>query len=314
MAEYDKHVLNGLLIQGRLHDAVDYLSQFPQKQRLVRRYVSVFEDGKVLKRSDNPVVNTIDAIYQSYYRMVFWQQAGREQAGGKLCASLCELLKLKLEYNGREALEKAEEAVGAAVTKEGYCFLGGTTSGYLGPYIWKNTEPVQYEVLLPSGSRKMTVCMMDGFVSRSWLDFLSFGKVGTGGWAGADGQLYCVRSAYADDMDKPSFKISYLMHEAQHALDKEMTPGMSPLHLEYRAKLVELIAYPRITKFRSFLAEASDTDEANFHAFASYQIVSGLSRRTFGKEYESNFDSWRGKLPLIQRHARALLDEYSFGI
>jgi hypothetical protein len=299
MFEYEKHTFSGLLIQGKLREAVEYLSQFPQKQRLMRRYYSIFEDGNRLKRSDNTLINAIDATYQEYYRMVFWQQIGREQAAASLCAALCELLHLQVACNESDALEKVEEAVGATVTNEGFSFLGGTTSGYFGPYIWRSTESVQYSIALPQNNRKLTVCMMDGFVSRSWLDFLSFGKIGTGGWAGNDGQLYCVRSAYATKMDKPAFRISYLMHEAQHALDKELAPDMSPLHLEYRAKLVELIAYPRITKFRSFLAEASDTDEANFHAFASYQIVSGLSRRMFDSQYESDFNKWRGKLQLI---------------
>lgn len=314
MNGYDKHVYSGLLIQGKLKDAVDYLSQFPEKQHLMRRYRSVFEDGRILKRSNNPVINAIDAIYQDYYRMMFWQHSSREQAAERLCKALCKLLSLQITCDGPESLEAAEEAAGAAIAGEGYCFLGGTTSGYFGPYIWRTTEPVQYDIALPQGARTLTVCMMDGFISRSWLDFLSFGKIGTGGWAGSDGQLYCVRSAYKADFEKPSFQISYLMHEAQHALDKELYPGISPLHLEYRAKLVELIAYPRLTKFKSFLMEASGSDEANFHAFASYQIVNGLSQRIFGSEYESNFDNWNGKLHLIRKYSRAMLGAYSYGI
>lgn len=50
-----------------------------------------------------------------------------------------------------------------------------------GPYIWENSERVIYEVEIPSGIQKVAINMMDGFVSRSWLDFISFGQTGTGG-------------------------------------------------------------------------------------------------------------------------------------
>lgn len=316
MEQYERATYAGLLIQGRLHEAVQYLAQFPQKQRIVQRTLSIFEHGKTLKRSANEVINRIDAVYQAYYRMVFWQQADKIEAAAFLYSALSSLLQIQPKTaDGTDiGLEKAEYAAGEAAAKEGFCFLGGTTSGYYGPYIWKSIEPTVYDIALPQGHCTLTVNMMDGFVSRSWLDFLSFGKTGTGGWAAEDGQLYCVRSAYAREMDKPSFQISYLMHEAQHAQDREKYPGISPMHLEYRAKLTELIGYPRITKFKGFLREASNSDEANAHSYASYLIIRNLSQRIFGTDYESNDEKWRGTLQTIRLHARILLDEYPHGL
>lgn len=81
--------------------------------------------------------------------------------------------------------------------------------------------------------------MMDGFVSRSWLDFISFGNVGTGGWIGKDGSLCCIKSLY--DINSQNFKTSFLKHEAQHGYDIKKFSGISSIDLEYRAKLVELI-------------------------------------------------------------------------
>lgn len=317
MEHYEKAAYAGLLIQGRLREAIQYLTQFPQKQRMMQRTLSVFEHGKTLKRSDNEVIHRIDAVYQAYYRMVFWQQADRDEAAVHLYTALCSLLHVQPEAAPEDihtALEKTEFAAGEAAAHQGFCFLGGTTSGYYGPYIWKSTEPVAYDIALPQGRCTLTVNMMDGFISRSWLDFLSFGKIGTGGWAGEDGQLYCVRSAYAREMDKPSFRISYLMHEAQHMQDRERYPGISSMHMEYRAKLVEIIGYPRMSKFKSFLREASDSDAANAHSFASYLIVRNLSERVLGVGYESDYTKWKDTLSKIRHHARILLDEYPRGL
>ena len=70
------------------------------------------------------------------------------------------------------------------------------------------------------------------------MDYLTFGKYGTGGWASEDGTIQCIESAY--DFESEKFTVSLLKHEAQHAKDLKEYPDITPAELEYRAKLVEL--------------------------------------------------------------------------
>ena len=64
---------------------------------------------------------------------------------------------------------------------EGYHALFGKTQGYYGPYIWRDTVPTVYRVELPCGTAEYTVNILKGFVFRSWMDYLTFGRYGTGG-------------------------------------------------------------------------------------------------------------------------------------
>ncbi len=115
-------------------------------------------------------------------------------------------------------LDALEETAKATFEAAGWHFLGGTTGSHYGPYIWQETTRTDYAVEIPSGTETVTVFWMDGFLMRSWLDWLSDGEVGAGGWAKEEG-LYCVRKVYAGKLDQPSFQISFLKHEAQHHAD-----------------------------------------------------------------------------------------------
>lgn len=113
--------------------------------------------------------------------------------------------------------------------------------------------------------------MLNGFISRSWIDYLSFGEIGPGGWTDNDGYINCVKSAW--DCESESFQISFLKHEAQHAKDLEMNKNLSSEDLEYRAKLVELIYSKERNLLEQFVHEASNSDMSNGHAVAAFRIV-----------------------------------------
>ncbi len=313
---YSKHTLSGYLIGGKWHEAIDYLQMFPGQQALARRIEKRTID--TIHRSDNTFINKIDAVFQQYYKMIFWDGASREEGVQFLFEDLIrfvdadELHNLFADTFGEDAEKQyadvsmrvngIEELLKVTAEGEGYHYLGGDTQGYFGPYIWKSTIPVTYPVTLPAGTQDLTIDMMEGFVSRSWLDYISAGKIGTGGWA-KNGELYCVKDAYAKKMDKPSFLVSYLKHEAQHGYDMAHFPGITTVQLEYRAKLVELIYYPNILKFKSFLSEASNADKSNSHTYASYLVIRDLSRRIFQQEYIADYSRWKGKLHQIQNTA-----------
>ena len=65
-----------------------------------------------------------------------------------------------------------------------------------------------------------------GFVFRGWMDYLTFGWYGTGGWASLDGTIHCVEQAY--DFESEKFLVSLLKHEAQHTVDMKRFPEITP--------------------------------------------------------------------------------------
>lgn len=79
--------------------------------------------------------------------------------------------------------------------------------------------------------------------------------------------------------------------------------------LEYRAKLVELIYYPRLSLFMEFLAEANADDPDNAHGAAAERIVKELSQRIFSEEYVKDPRRWKGRLKQIREHSRQCLEE-----
>lgn len=321
MAEQcDKTKLGGMLCRGKWAEAINYLERFPEKADDVAEMKRRTRENIV--RTDDSFAAEIDGYYQTYYRMIFWEGAPPEKGVDFLLCKLMpyvdegKLKQLFQKYFGDLAESKyadlelrlsgVEEELVPAFKERGLNFLGGTTQGYFGPYIWKTTTPVTYDVELPSGIQQYRVQMMDDFISRSWTDYISGGKTGTGGWS-SGGEMYCVAKSYKDELDKPSFQISFLKHEAQHAYDNAHHPDMSTTILEYRAKLVELCYYQTNEIFYKFLAQASDSDKSNSHAYASYLIICDLSKKIFAADYVGDSPAWEEKNADIQVQSRELL-------
>lgn len=297
---YERDFL-GYLWKGELRKAVEYLSHVPDQKDLYNKYLKVFEQGEYYPRTDNFVLGEIDKIYQKYYRNVFWLELPKEEATKLLFDELATFCGLNLGSSDTE--DKVKEIV----NRECYEFLGGQTQGYFGPYIWKTSEAITYEVELPNGIEPYQVIMMDGFVSLSWLDFISFGRTGTGGWANENGTLCCVKKSYDPTSEK--FNNSFLKHEAQHAFDKKNYPNMSSTDLEYRTKLVELIYYSNDSVLMKILKEADNSNPDNSHAMAAYKIINGLSHKIFNLDYVSDEKAWREKLDDVKKYSRELLEE-----
>lgn len=307
MTEFNKSEFGAYLLKGQLQEAVDYVSKFIDKKDWVESYKDIFEKGGYYKRTDNETLNKLDHIYQNYYRNVFWNNITNVDAQKILFQELWQFC------GSRDVLavdETIEDEVSKVVKAEGYEYLGGKTQGYYGPYIWKQSARETYEVELPTGIELYTVVMMDGFISRSWLDFLSFGEIGAGGWAEDDGTLCCVRSAYQKGCEE-DFHISFLKHEAQHAYDKKTYNELSAETLEYRAKLVELIYWPIDKKIKAILREADNSYPDNSHAMAAYRIISKMSLELFQSETVPEERLWEGKVEDVQRYALILLEESS---
>lgn len=299
---YDKNIFSSYLIKGNIKGALNYLEGLPANDELIDKYHQVFSKNKKLARANDKVINEIDQIYQQYYIDVFWHKAGKDSAESELFSSLWTFCGTDESYNTNSQIEEKVESI---VRKHGYEFLGGSTAGYYGPYIWKSSTKETYEVELPSGVEKYSVIMMDGFVSNSWLDFISFGVVSTGGWIGDDGTLFCIKSLY--NLESKEFNISFLKHEAQHGYDKILFPNITSIELEYRAKLVELIYWDDEKIVMSIHRDAETSDEKNAHAVASHRIICDLSRLVFNSDYEADILLFSRNLDNIRVAAKELL-------
>lgn len=306
MTSFDKNEYGSYLLKGQLHNAINYLSKFPDKKDWFEMYTNIFKHGQYYKRTDNETLVNIDQIYQNYYRDVFWMNLSNEDAEKQL------FYKLWLFCGSKNELpkdENIEDEIVKIVNSEGYEYLGGKTQGYFGPYIWKNSTSVTYEVELPSGIEPYTIIMMDGFISRSWLDFISFGENGTGGWVGENGTLYCVRSSYEIGSEK--FNLSFLKHEAQHSYDKRKYMDIASVDLEFRAKLVELIYWPNAKKIKDIFRESDTSNPDNCHSIAAYRIINYMTLKLFKGENVNDESAWDDKVDNVKLYAAKLLEENS---
>lgn len=129
------------------------------------------------------------------------------------------------------------------------------------------------------------------------MDYLTFGRYGTGGWASPDGTIHCVEQAY--DFASERFLVSLLKHEAQHTVDMKRFPGITPAELEYRAKLVELHYANDLGLLQKFLSEADESKTSDSHAIAAARIKRELS------------DTNQQSLPCIQARALELFHAHT---
>ena len=262
--------ISQFFMNGDIKGAIAYMREHEEFKDILPAYAAIFEDCEYRTYEIPARLNDILRLYQIYYRDVFYCGLPETEAADKLLRQLRILLDMP---EADEALLTAR--LQAAFEAEGYHALFGKTQGYYGPYIWKETVPTVYRVALPDGAADYTVNILKGFVFRSWMDYLTFGRYGTGGWASPDGTINCIEQAY--DFESERFRVSLLKHEAQHAVDMKRFPGISPAELEYRAKLVELHFSSDLSLLQKFLSEADERKTGDSHAAASARIKRGFA-------------------------------------
>lgn len=277
--------IHQFFVNGDIKGAIAYMRNHEEFKDILPAYVAIFEDQKYRTYEIPDNLNNILRLYQIYFRNTFYCGIPEAEAAGKLLTGLRE--PLNLPDAEEELLTKQLQS---AFTAAGYHSLFGKTQGYYGPYIWRDTVPTVYRVELPGGTAEYTVNILKGFVFRGWMDYLTFGRYGTGGWASPDGTIHCVEQAY--DFESEKFLVSLLKHEAQHTVDMKQFPEITPAELEYRAKLVELHYANDLGLLQKFLSEADESKVSDSHAIAAARI-----QREFS-------DTNQQSLPAIQ--ARAL--------
>lgn len=286
-------------LNGDIKGAIAYMREHEEYKDILPAYTAIFEDGEYRTFEVPDALNDILRQYQVYYRDVFYCGLPEAEAADKLRTRLKALL--HLPDAGEELLT---ERLRSAFEAEGYHALFGKTQGYYGPYIWRDTVPTVYRVELPGGTAEYTVNILKGFVFRSWMDYLTFGRFGTGGWASPDGTINCIAQAY--DFESERFLVSLLKHEAQHAVDMKRFPAITPTELEYRAKLVELHYSGDLGLLQKFVSEADESRADDSHAAASARI-----RREFADTDPADISAIRARaLELLEAHTKEMEDKY----
>ena len=286
-------------LNGDIKGAIAYMREHEEYKDILPAYTAIFEDGEYRTFEVPDALNDILRQYQVYYRDVFYCGLPEAEAADKLRTRLKALL--HLPDAGEELLT---ERLRSAFEAEGYHALFGKTQGYYGPYIWRDTVPTVYRVELPGGTAEYTVNILKGFVFRSWMDYLTFGRFGTGGWASPDGTINCIAQAY--DFESERFLVSLLKHEAQHAVDMKRFPAITPTELEYRAKLVELHYSGDLGLLQKFVSEADESRADDSHAAASARI-----RHEFADTDPADLSAIRARaLELLEAHTKEMEDKY----
>ena len=266
--EFEESVYYCHLLKGELCEALCYAEQFPQRLECCRKIRQRFESDCSFNGICNENLSRVLRRYCEYFRDVFYYKIEEKQAEEELRVKLAELFDKEMST---ELYVLEEDAAAPLFEANGFHFLGGRTSGYRGPYIWRETESVAFAVELPEGIQTYYINFLDGFVMRSWLDYISFGEIGTGGWTNGDGTINCVKASY--DTESEAFKVSLLKHEAQHVQDLQRNPDLSSEILEYRAKLVELIYSKERNLLLAFIKQADDSNSKNGHSKAAFRII-----------------------------------------
>lgn len=284
--------ISKFFMNGDIKGAIAYMREHEEFKDILPAYTAIFENCEYRSYDIPDALNDILRLYQIYFRDVFYCGLPEPEAAYKL------LTGLRLLLNMPDADEELlAERLQAAFEANGYHALFGKTQGYYGPYVWRETVTTVYRVELPDETAEYTVNILKGFVFRSWMDYLTFGRYGTGGWASPDGTINCVEQAY--DFESERFLVSLLKHEAQHAMDMKRFPKITPAELEYRAKLVELHYSGDLGLLQKFLSEADESRTCDSHAAASARI-----RREFAGTDQANLSS-------IQARARELLHAHT---
>ncbi|HOP56735.1 MAG TPA: hypothetical protein PLH02_05195 [Bacillota bacterium] len=297
----DNDVIKKYCLKGDVTGLIAWLAQNDEEGSVYKKYRSrfVFNEEEIFV-PDNDKLNKILCLYANYYKDVFYYKADNKMAIKWLGRSLSRFLGQK------GGIKKAEKKIKLLFEANGYHFLGGITSSYYGPYIWKQTEEKKYVVEIPDDTVELPVFFMRDWISNSWLSYISFEVTGTGGWAKKDG-LYCNYNTYEPLIDTDRFKISFLKHESQHFKDnRNKKRHFTSQELEYRAKLCELSYLKDSSTLKKFINGAVN-DERFTHGIAEYWVISDLSKAIFGEDYVSDISRWDFVYGQVAPEARNLL-------
>lgn len=266
---FDYQQLVEFFIRGDMRGVMTYIKPRSELYSLYNQYYSIFECEHYINYGLPELQEKILLAYQQYYRDVFYLAQTELSAKETLFSRLSRLFGVDTANE-----DDLAEHISQAFADIGYHVQCGKTNGHYGPYIWKHTISEDYCVTLPDGQSNYRVNILSDFLMRSWMDYLTFGERGTGGWTQPDGVICCIENAW--DFSSERFTVSLLKHEAQHVEDLKTWPAIMSSELEYRAKLVELIYSTMPDLLERFIYEADTNRKDDSHAIAAAQIAAHM--------------------------------------
>ena len=291
--------ISDYFVNGDIKGAIEYMRNREEFKDILPAYIALFENCEYRTFEVPGLLNDILLLYQVYFRDVFYCGIQEADAAYRLLSQLKALLNIP-DADENLLVERLQ----SVFNENGYHALFGKTQGYYGPYIWRHTVPIVYNVELPDGRAEYTVNILKDFVFCSWMDYLTFGRFGTKGWASPDGTINCVE--HANDFESEQFQISLLKHEAQHVADMKQFPDITPTELEYRAKLVELHYSNNAGLLQTFLSKADESRTDDSHAMASARL-----KTEFANTEQTELSGIQARaLELLHAHTKELEAKY----
>lgn len=306
MERFNKQRFKNICLAGDYHQVIAYLNSISDGGKWLKKYRAVFEGDKYLLKADDEGIAKLLRIYEDYLKWALTNETTTEQCKNHL------LEKLSPIFPDISAWEDLVKAVNNFIKEKGYHGMLGVILPYPNIMLWKKQTTKRVKVKLPSGNAEIDVVRMGGVITRGWASYLSWDKVGAGGWVTPTGTNYFAGQY---NTFSSGFKVGLLKHEAQHFYDLQNFPDMKGAELEYRAKLVEMIYLKNTKTLNSFMGRMGNEDggdrDTNPHGHANRRIVQDLSGRIFGQDLETDPRAWRKAKSKIPAIARELLEEDS---
>ncbi len=269
-------------------------TDLPVKEKYYSRFVSgneIFDYN-----TEDQLIKDVFDIYRVYWTSVLLKHKSLESADSILLIDLSDyLVKNYSDENNWDKTDIANEPFkyfSKLLTTNGYFNnVDGKTGNLYDIYIWKTQDTVNYDVELTDGNISVPVLFMKDLITLGWEEYATFGNAYPGGWP-KDSVLYCVAKAY--DTAKENFKVSYLVHEAQHFSDIKKYNEIPSWKLEYRAKLAELTkADENLYKLLAYFTRGSKDDSTLSHPYGQYCVIRDLSGKIFNESFINDSEIWR---------------------
>ncbi|MGX7200387.1 hypothetical protein ACWOEH_11155 [Enterococcus nangangensis] len=277
-------------------------------------------------QTDTPWVDEALKAYWEYLRTVWytlWQEQEtdsdtpmpQQNVLAENAATLQRRLGAILAAPDKE-LKELETIFAERLTRLGYYVCFGTTGELYGPYIWQTETIEEQTVIMPHSMENVRVHFMDHFLFAGPFSILFDHYFAVSSWGNKE-DLYCVAEIYRDVLTQPKFQISFLKHETQHQIDAYYL-NLSPVHLEYRAKLVELHYYSDSSFLKFLMTAAGLATPHNHYTEAAAILLRDLQEYLaevgvvdpvlFLEECLSKPLMWMKNRGMVQQAALAILD------
>lgn len=316
-----KKILKTYIWQNDINKAVAQVktiansSLTPRYKKIKKNFLDNFINNKEIfqPKSKDLFVKDLLNLYQSYWKKVLLGDLTIDNGEKYLSSEIKKLLKEHhIPSKNFRNINSLTEVVSKELDKRKLYHILGVVQPLRELEIWKKETREIFNVeLFNRVKQEVCVVFMEDFITNGWASYASQGVAYPGGWAKKDA-LYCVKKAY--NTKSESFKVSYLVHEAQHFCDYKQFPKLKQIDLEYRAKLAEIYSSKRMlySLIDKFITQAHN-DPSIPHSHSNHKLIYRLSNKIFKtQKIPKDINIWKkAGYSTIQTAAQGLYEEHS---